>query len=111
MNPATAPLVTNAKSAFRSVIYKAPVKPKAFAANIVTMFERPAFAPAGRKGTAGKIRFSSRLSTRHSAPSRPKTQTFFVFVKSRSDCVESFFSVFNSDNNLVRNTRGGVPVF
>ena len=111
ITPATAPLVTKAKRALRSAMYNAPEKPKTLPANIVTMFESPTFAPAGRKGTDGKIRFSKTLRTNESAPSKPKTQIFFVFESSVRNCVELLFSVFKLNNNLVRKARGGVSVF
>ena len=60
-----------AKSAFNAVIYKAPKSPERLAANIVTIFERPSFAPAGKNGSSGKSIPSKRLSTKAKAPSIP----------------------------------------
>ena len=50
---AVGPLVTPAKSAFISVTAEAGTKPMEEAANIVAMFEKPAFAPGGIKAETG----------------------------------------------------------
>lgn len=109
--PATAPLVMKAKSAFNAVIYKAPKSPEKLAANIVTIFERPILAPAGKNGNSGKSAPSKRLSTSASAPRMPKSETIFGAEPSFGNSVKAFFFVFNDNNNLIRNTRSGVSVF
>ena len=67
---AVKPLVTPAKAALIITINTASVRPRVETVNIVTMFEKPGFAPGGKNGNAGKSD-SSHASASACAPSMP----------------------------------------
>ena len=73
--PAVIPLVAKAKNPFTADMKIALGSPSVPQANIVTVFERPSFAPGGRTGMGGS-KVSSKERIRARALKSPVVATF-----------------------------------
>ena len=78
ISPAETPRVKNANRPLIATMNSAAGRPIAPAANMVTRFESPAFAPGGMPGSGGR-RFSRIPSTSASAPNSPMSAMCSVF--------------------------------
>ena len=99
ISPAETPRVKNANRPLIAAMNSAAGRPIAPAANMVTRFESPAFAPGGMPGSGGR-RFSRIPSTSASAPNSPMSAMRSVFF---------FMDVLSILRYFFRKARVGSP--